>query len=128
VASVEVLRALVLLALGLDIIVTGAATLPVLYLAAFAVGALETAFAAAIRACVPVLVESRDLPRANGYLFAAETAGEQFVGPALGGVIFGWAAALPFLGDALSFVGSAALLAVALPKQNGGAQPDPRRC
>jgi MFS family permease len=116
VASVEVLRALVLLALGLDIIVTGAATLPLLYFAAFAVGALETAFAAAITACVPVLVESRDLPRANGYLFAAETAGEQFAGPALGGVIFGWAAALPFLGDALSFVGSAALLAVALPK------------
>jgi MFS family permease len=115
VAGVEILRAFVLLAVGLDII-AGAATLPVLYFAAFAVGALETAFAAGILACVPALVDSRDLPRANGYLFAAETAGEQFAGPALGGAMFGWAAALPFLGDALSFVGSAALLTLALPK------------
>jgi predicted MFS family arabinose efflux permease len=124
VAGVEILRAFVLLAVGLDI-VAGAATLPVLYLAAFVVGALETAFAAAILACVPTLVESRDLPRANGYLFAAETAGEQFAGPALGGAMFGWAAALPFLGDALSFVGSAALLTVALPKTERRHSPRP---
>jgi predicted MFS family arabinose efflux permease len=113
--TVEIVRALVLLALGLDIAI-GDPTLPVLYLAAFAIGALETAFAAAVRACIPNLVEARDLPRANGYVFAADSAGEQFAGPALGGVAFRWSTALPFLGDAVSFAGSAVLLAVALPK------------
>jgi MFS family permease len=115
VAGVEVLRALVLFALGLDI-VTGGTTLPSLYLTAFVVGALDTAFVAAIRASIPALVPSDDVPRANGYLFAAETAGEQFAGPALGGVAFAWARALPFFGDALSFIGSAALLTGALPR------------
>jgi predicted MFS family arabinose efflux permease len=114
----------VLLAVGIDIL-AGTTTLLVLYLAAFVVGALETAFAAAILACVPTLVEGRDLPRANGYLLAAETAGEQFAGPALGGAVFGWAASLPFLGDALSFAGSAALLTVALPKTERRRSPRP---
>jgi predicted MFS family arabinose efflux permease len=115
VAGIEVVRALVLLAVGLDIL-AGTATLPVLYLVAFVVGALETAFAAAVLGCIPTLVERRDLPRANGYFNAAQNAGEQFIGPALGGAMFAWSAPLPFIGDALSFVGSGALLTVALPK------------
>lgn len=122
VAGVEVLRAIVLLALGLNI-VAGGTSLAALYLTAFIVGALDTAFVAAIRAGVPALVGSHDVPKANGYLFAAETAGEQFAGPALGGVAFAWARALPFLGDAVSFVGSAALLTIALPRAGGARSP-----
>jgi Transmembrane secretion effector len=124
VATVEVIRAIVLLGLGIDIL-TGHIALAVLYLAAFTVGALDTAFAAATRASLPALVQSGDLPRANGYLFAAETAGEQSAGPALGGLLFSWAPAAPFLGDALSFIGSAALLATALPKTNHQRPPSP---
>jgi MFS family permease len=115
VAGIEAIRAVVLLALGLEI-VAGRTSLAALYLTAFVIGALDTAFVAAIRASLPALVENHDVPRANGYLFAAETAGEQFAGPALGGVAFAWSRALPFLGDALSFVGSAALLTTALPR------------
>ncbi len=115
VGIVEGVRALVLALVGL-VIVTGHATLVLLYVAAFTVGVLETAFAAATRAIVPSLVDDSELPRANGYLLAAETGGEQFAGPALGGVLFAWAPALPFLGDAVSFAGSAALLTNAMPR------------
>ena len=121
VAIVEGTRAIVLLGLAV-LVMASQASLVVLYAAAFIVGALETAFAAATRASIPALVDAMDLPRANGYLFAAETSGEQFAGPALGGLLFGWAPALPFLGDALSFAGSAAMLTTALPRTG----PPPR--
>jgi MFS family permease len=114
VVAIEAVRAAVLLALG-AIILAGDSSLVALYLAAFAVGALETAFWAATQATVPALVKAEEVPRANGYLYAAETAGEQFGGAALGGWLFAWAPALPFLGDALSFAGSGALLDRAIP-------------
>jgi MFS family permease len=113
VVTIEVLRALLLAALGL-IVLAGRTSIPVLYLAAFTIGALETAFSAATRASLPGVVHTDDLPKANGYLFAAETAGEQFAGPALGGLFFAWTPALPFLGDAMSFAGSAMFLIPAL--------------
>ena len=49
VVAVEMLRALVLSALGL-VVLAGHTALPTLYLAAFTIGALETAFSAATRA------------------------------------------------------------------------------
>ena len=53
VTVVESARAFVLAVVGLTI-VTGHVSLALLYVAAFAIGALETAFAAATRAVVPV--------------------------------------------------------------------------
>lgn len=114
VGIVEVTRAIVLLCLGLTI-VFGQTTLVMLYSTAFVVGALETAFAAATRAMIPALVHDAQVPQANGYLLAAETTAEMFAGPAVGGVLFAWAPAIPFLGDAASFAGSAALLTRAMP-------------
>ena len=113
VVAVEAARAVALAVFGL-VVLAGQTSLAVLYLAAFSVGAFETAFSAATSASLPALVRADDLPKANGYLFAAETAGGQFAGPALGGLIFAWARALPFLGDAVSFAGSAAMLIPAL--------------
>jgi predicted MFS family arabinose efflux permease len=112
---VEMTRAIVLLALGLSI-AFGHTTLVLLYATALVVGALETAFAAATRAMIPSLVDDADIPQANGYLLAAETTAEQFAGPAMGGLLFAWAPAVPFLGDAASFAGSAALLTRAMPR------------
>ncbi len=112
---VEVARALVLLGLGVTI-AFGHTTLVLIYATALVVGALETAFAAATRAMIPSLVDDEDIPQANGYLLAAETAAEQFAGPAMGGLLFAWAPALPFLGDAASFAGSAAMLTRAVPR------------
>jgi predicted MFS family arabinose efflux permease len=72
-------------------------------------------FWAATKASLPLLVQRDALPKANGYLTAAETAGQQFGGPAAGGVLFGWYAAAPFLGDGVSFLASALLLRRAIP-------------
>lgn len=115
VAIVEVARAIVMLGLGV-VIVTDRVSLAALYLSAFLVGVFETAFSAATRAAVPSLVSDAGLPRANGYLLASETSGKQFAGPAVGGLLFAASPALPFLGDAMSFAGSAVLLNRALPR------------
>jgi MFS family permease len=123
-AVVEVTRAAALLALGL-IVITGHDSLTALYVAAFVIGALETAFSAAIKALLPALVEVEVLARANGYLFVADTAGEQFAGPALGGMAFAWSPAVPFLGDALSYVASAVLLTSVLPSRPSQGQAPP---
>jgi predicted MFS family arabinose efflux permease len=102
-------------------------SLVAIYAAAFALGALETAFSAASQACLPSLVAVDELPRANGYLFAAQATGEQFAGPALGGLLFAAAAALPFVLDGVSFLASAALLCLALPRRRRRASAAPPR-
>ena len=121
-SAVEIARAVVVVALALAVVM-GHVSLPAVYLAAFLIGTLETAFSAAIKATLPALVDVRLLARANGYLFATETTGEQFLGPALGGVAFAWTPAVPFFGDALSFVVSALLLTSALPRPDASARP-----
>jgi predicted MFS family arabinose efflux permease len=114
VVGVELTRALAVLVVA-AVILSGHESLAVLYAAAFVIGACETVFSAAVKASLPALVGPNALVQANGYLFAAETAGEQFGGPALGGIIISWSSAAPFFGDAVSFVASAILLAGALP-------------
>jgi MFS family permease len=105
----DAVRALVVGGLALAV-ATGSLELPLLYLLAFALGALETVFVAASNASVPLLVSAGNLERANGYLYATITGGEQMVGPAVGGVLFALAASAPFAVDAASFVVSAVLL------------------
>jgi predicted MFS family arabinose efflux permease len=65
-------------------------------------------FAGAQRA-LPTLVEPSQLDQANGLLSTVTTAGEQFVGPPLGAVFLA-GGTIPVIGDAISFVGSAAVL------------------
>ena len=103
---------LAILALGLA---AGGLSLAALYGIAFVLGALETLFSAASVAALPSIVAIDDLDRANGYMFAAQSAGLTVVGPALGGVLFAVAAALPFALDAVSFAASAGLLLLAVP-------------
>ena len=112
---VETGRMAVLLVLGLAV-ATHTLSLALLYGAAAGLGGLETLFAAASHAALPGLVRRDDLPRANGYLQSAQIAGAQFAGPALGGLLFAAAAALPFVFDGVSFLASAALLVMALPR------------
>jgi MFS family permease len=65
-------------------------------------------FAAAQRA-IPTVVPSSQLEAANGALTAITTTGEQFIGPPLG-ALFLTGGTFPLLGDAVSFIGSAAVL------------------
>jgi MFS family permease len=112
-AIVEGGRMAVLVLLAAAIVIRGGGLLE-LYVASFALGTFETAFSAASMAAVPSLVDADGLSRANGYLYSGQTAGEQFIGPALGGVLFAAGAALPFAVDGVSFAVSGLLLAQAL--------------
>jgi len=91
-------------------------SLPALYATVFVLGAGDLAFSIACQAALPAMVSSADLQRANGYLLTADVSGDQFVGPAIGGLAFAAAPALPFIGDAVSFAASAVLVRTALPK------------
>lgn len=97
-------------------VLAGADNLPALYATVFVLGAGEMVFDAATQACLPSMVDADALPHANGRLAAAEVSGEQFVGPALGGVAYAASAALPFVVDAASFAASAFLIRNALPQ------------
>jgi hypothetical protein len=79
------------------------------------IGSGETVVAAASRAAIPLIVRAENVPAANGNVIGAQTFGLRFAGPALGGFVFSIAAAIPFAGDALSYLASAALLQRAIP-------------
>jgi MFS family permease len=111
----EFSRMAILLALGAVVAAHGA-TMVVIYAAAFLLGSFETLFSGATFAALPALVEADDLAKANGRLGATEAAGEFFIGPAIGGLLFAAAAGLPFVFDGVSFAASAALLLLAFPR------------
>lgn len=94
----------------------GRVDIAVLAVMAFALGACEVLFSNAAQAVLPDLVPAPLLPRANGNQYAAVTAGQLFLGPPIGSLLFAVAAALPFGVDAASFALSAALLAT-LPRR-----------
>ena len=91
-------------------VVTGTATVVLLLLAATAVGALDVVFWAAAQRMIPAVAPADQLERANGRLGAAQSAGEQVIGPVAGGSLFRLGQSLPLFGDAMSFAVSAALV------------------
>ncbi|MEV5718151.1 MFS transporter [Amycolatopsis mediterranei] len=101
-----VLAALVVL------ILTSRVNLVWLVLAAFALGVGQVFFDLAAQSAVPDFVsrDPRHLSLANGRIAAAESNGEDFVGPPLGSALFGVWNVLPFAGNALSFAASGVLI------------------
>jgi MFS family permease len=93
------------------LVVTHLAGIAVLVVGGLLLGAAEVLFSNAAQSVLPALVPAKDLEKANGTQQIALTTGESFAGPPVGSALFGVAAALPFGLDALSFAGSAALLA-----------------
>jgi MFS family permease len=107
----DVGRFAVLIALVI-LILTSPANLASLVLAAFILGVGQVFFDVAAQSAIPDLV-SRDqqhLSIANGRIAAAESDGEDFVGPPLGSALFGVWNVLPFVGNALSFAASGMLI------------------
>ncbi|MHB1597690.1 MAG: MFS transporter [Acidimicrobiales bacterium] len=102
---VELLRALVVAAVALGA-ATGQLPFAALYVAAFLVGTGETIVSAVSRVSVPLVVERAGRARANGVVAAAQGAGQQLAGPAIGGALFAVARSLPFLSDAACYVAS----------------------
>lgn len=108
--TVNALRAVLVAGLALAV-VTDVASIWLLYAIGFGLGVAETLFDNASQAFLPAIVERGDLERANGRLIAGEIVTNQFLGPPLGGFLFGLGAAVPILLDAGTFAISAGLIA-----------------
>ena len=102
------------------LVVFRVANIAVLGLAGLLLGSAEVIFSNAAQAVLPALVPPELLPKANGSQQVSLTVGETFLGPPAGSLLFAAAAALPFGLDAVSFAGSAALLARLPQDQPGG--------
>lgn len=107
VRNVQLARLIVAVALG-TLVLTELASMPVVYAAAFLVGAGEVLVEPTLQSLVPRVVTRDDLERANSRLIAAETAGNELIGPPVGALLFTLLPAAPFLVDAASYGASAA--------------------
>ena len=114
--SADLSRACILSVLAVTV-ATGGASLVVICFTALAMGTIESLFFAGASAAVPGLVPRELLTRANSRLQGLSIAGQQFVGPGVGGFLFAAAASVPFFGDAASFLISAMFLTTLPPLQ-----------
>jgi predicted MFS family arabinose efflux permease len=89
-------------------------SLVLIYLTAFTTGVGSALRNTAAVTCVPRLVDSAGLERANGRLIAGQIVANELAGPAAGGWLFGLAAVLPFAVNACT-LGIAVLLLLSLP-------------
>lgn len=93
-----------------------AISIPLLAFATFGLGTCAVIFGNAAQSTLPDLVPEPLLHKANGHQQTIITAGQLFVGPPLGSLLFAISAAVPFGIDALSFVIAAGLIAT-LPRR-----------
>jgi MFS family permease len=99
----------------------GRADLVMVYVVASVLAACDVTYTLAMQASFPDVVALPDqLATANGRLMSVEGAGEQFLGPGSGGVLFSLARKLPFLADGISFFVSAMLVRGISPPRGGG--------
>jgi predicted MFS family arabinose efflux permease len=110
----EVLRLIALVGF-IALEVTGIVDLAAIYATVFILGTCEQFFDAATMACLPRLVASGDLDRANGFMQVSDLTAEGVAGQSLGGVLSAVTGSLPFVADAVSFACSALLLRRSLP-------------
>ncbi|CAN5787795.1 MFS transporter [soil metagenome] len=116
---VNVLRVGLIGALAVAV-AAGTQELWMLYLVAFALGVGETFYDTSAQSIVPSLVpDSRRLERANSRLYAVELTANQFVGPALGGVVAG----LTLTGGLSASAGAYLLAAIVLTTIAGNYRP-----
>ena len=111
--TVDTTRAAIIAALA-GAILMHSDGLALIYLTAFTTGVGSALRNTAAVTCVPRLVDSADLDRANGRLIAGQIVGSELAGPAAGGGLFGLAAVLPFAVSA-GALGIAVLLLLTLP-------------
>lgn len=90
--------------------VTGHASIPLLYVALFLINTGEIVFRAASGAMIPAVVSYTRLERANGWLIGGTTLMQQMVAGPLGGFLFAVAVCLPFYANAGTYAASAVLI------------------
>lgn len=91
-------------------VLSGAATIWLLFVVVFAVGVAETLYDSAARAMLPQLVRRDQLDRGNGFLVTAETGMQTFVGAPAGALLFALVAGAPLLGNAAVYAIAALLM------------------
>jgi predicted MFS family arabinose efflux permease len=101
---------------GLVVAMTlGSATLAMVSVVAVVIAVCDVAYTLALQGSVPDVVPDPDqLALINGRLVAVEGAGEQLLGPGVGGLLFSFARWVPFLSDGASFFISAVLVRASL--------------
>ena len=107
----DVVRAMVVGALAITVL-TGAVQLWTLVASVFLLGVAGCFFDPAAQAALPLVV-GRDptrLATANGRIWSLDLLGRSMVGPPLGAALFVLGASIPFFGNAIAFLLSAALL------------------
>jgi MFS family permease len=92
-------------------VVSGAVTIWLIYVVAFALGVLETLFDTAAQAILPNVVPRDRLTAANGRLLAAEFTMNQFVGPPLGGFLAAIGLGVAFGTQAAGYLAAGLLIA-----------------
>ncbi len=100
---------------GPGAVVDGATTDLALYtllvLATLLLGSAEVLRDNSAQTLMPAIIDGPGLERANGRIWAAESAANQFIGPPLGSLLIGISFALPFVIDAATFFAAAGLVA-----------------
>jgi hypothetical protein len=114
---VDVARAAIIVGLAAAVL-THSAGLALIYLTAFTTGVGSALRDTAAVTCIPRLVDSADLDRANARVIAGQIVGNELAGPAAGGWLFGMAATLPFAVNA-GALGIAVLLLLTLHQRPG---------
>jgi MFS family permease len=109
--TVDTIRGLIFFVLGAAIIGHWI-SLPLLYVAVFILGTGETLFDNAAQAIMPMIVERKDLERANARLYGAQIVTTEFAGPPIGSFLFAAAASAPFFIDGASFLGGALIVSL----------------
>jgi MFS family permease len=122
---VDVTRAVFIVGLAAAVLAHSAG-LALIYLTAFATGVGSALRDTAAVTCIPRLVDSADLDRANARVIAGRIVGNELAGPAAGGWLFGLAAVLPFAVNA-GALGIAVLLLLTLPSVFGPVTAAPDR-
>ncbi len=95
----------------IGLISVGWATLSVLYVVVLVSGVTDVVRNTAASVLVPAIVDRAQLDRANGQLVTAEIAGNEFVGPPLGGYLTGIALVAPFAVNGATLAIAVALVA-----------------
>lgn len=90
-------------------VVTGHASLPLLYAVAFLLGSAETVYDSAARAMLPQVVPRARLERGNSLLSTSESVGNIFLGAPLGAWLFALAVSLPLWVNGAAYVLAAVL-------------------
>nr|BFE80998.1 MFS transporter [Planobispora longispora] len=107
--AAQVVRTVIVGLLGAAVL-TGQAALWMLYVAAFALGAVETLYDNAAHSMTPAVVRRDQLEKANGRVEAASVVADSFLGAPLASALFVAAAALPFLANSTLFLLAGVLL------------------